>query len=466
MRRRKRKNTIIIGSLCAIISVMVVAYGVYGSFLKVDGTTSISSNFKVLITNIESKDKVGEASDDGDPKFENLSATFKTNLVSPGDSMTYEITVANQGNVNAALDKIDITKKVNKAINVTYDGITAGDKLDAGTEKKFTIKVEFDSSVTTQPKDTNITFDMKLEYVEEGQDNNKSTTTTDVLVFGGQSIQLVTSGEGLYADEYEPGRYVYKGKNPDNYITFNGENAGWRIIGIETDGTIKIMRASTIDKQIFDIAGARKTGYCSKQDELWIGCNVWAITPEYDNNSALSNGLKGAVEADSTLKTYLNGSYYEGLTSNKTAIQNHQFYYGPATWNNENLSDQIASEKKYSANSYVGIMQASDYIRSNADSASCGTLKLVITNSCTSTSYMSVSDSSQQYYTITPTYNSSANPRTNSSHMITVYNRGLYDNNGSLNSCGVLPTIYLKSDTELSGKGTGEDPFTITNYIE
>ena len=51
---------------------------------------------------------------------------------------------------------------------------------------------------------------------------------------------VVTSGDGLYEDEYESGRYVYKGTNPNNYIEFNDEL--WRIVSKETDGTYKIIR--------------------------------------------------------------------------------------------------------------------------------------------------------------------------------------------------------------------------------
>ena len=38
-----------------------------------------------------------------------------------------------------------------------------------------------------------------------------------------------------------------KGANPNNYVTFNNETAGWRIISINSDGTIKIMRDEDIN---------------------------------------------------------------------------------------------------------------------------------------------------------------------------------------------------------------------------
>ena len=46
---------------------------------------------------------------------------------------------------------------------------------------------------------------------------------------------VVSSGDGLYEDQYEDGRYVYRGSEPNNYIMFNDEL--WRIIAKEADGT-------------------------------------------------------------------------------------------------------------------------------------------------------------------------------------------------------------------------------------
>ena len=66
---------------------------------------------------------------------------------------------------------------------------------------------------------------------------------------------VVTSGDGLYEDSYENGRYVYKGNNPNNYIEFNGEL--WRIIAKETDGTYKIIRDQLSENRAFDEAKYR-----------------------------------------------------------------------------------------------------------------------------------------------------------------------------------------------------------------
>ena len=49
-----------------------------------------------------------------------------------------------------------------------------------------------------------------------------------------------TTGDGLYKDEYEEGRCIYKGVNPNNYILLDAEV--YRIVAIEKDNRIKIVK--------------------------------------------------------------------------------------------------------------------------------------------------------------------------------------------------------------------------------
>ena len=58
--------------------------------------------------------------------------------------------------------------------------------------------------------------------------------------------EQIIENASLEKDPYEC-RYFFTGANPNNYITFNGEKAGWRIISVECDGTIKIMKTANIN---------------------------------------------------------------------------------------------------------------------------------------------------------------------------------------------------------------------------
>ena len=151
------------------------------------------------------------------------------------------------------------------------------------------------------------------------------------------------------------------------------------------------------------------------------------------------------MDGDSEMKTYLNGTYYDSITKNKTAIQNHLFYYGGAEYYNDDLANQIETEKEFSAASNVGLISASDFLKANSNTSLCGTFSKSKSNyeTCKPTNYMvNWMGSSGYYWTIT-----------------------LYSNTGNANStCDVLTVNYDGSIK--SSNAYGSNPYTITNYVE
>ena len=51
--------------------------------------------------------------------------------------------------------------------------------------------------------------------------------------------------DGLYADPEEANRYIFKGADPNNYITIGDEE--YRIMSIESDGTLKVIKNDQIN---------------------------------------------------------------------------------------------------------------------------------------------------------------------------------------------------------------------------
>ena len=158
----KRKKLIIV--LCGILFFMAVGYAAFAANLNIKGTTNISTSWDVRITNITSKNIVGTASNLEEPSYTNLTAEFYTGLVSPGDSIEYDITVTNSGNIDAKLDKITITDSNNPAIIFTTSGLIEGDGLAVGESKVLTVKVEYSNSVTSQPENTESSIEVTLDF--------------------------------------------------------------------------------------------------------------------------------------------------------------------------------------------------------------------------------------------------------------------------------------------------------------
>ncbi len=188
MRQSERKRRkIVIGMLCSVLLLMAVGYAAFAANLNIKGSTNISSSWDVRITNITSKNVVGGASNLENPSYTNLTATFKTNLVSPGDSIEYDITVTNNGNIDAILDKITITDSKNPAIIFTKSGLTEGDTLVASESKVLTVKVEYSNSVTSQPENTGSSLTVALDF---SQNDGQTVDPTSNVVYRWSTDEL------------------------------------------------------------------------------------------------------------------------------------------------------------------------------------------------------------------------------------------------------------------------------------
>ena len=119
-------------------------------------------------------------------------------------------------------------------------------------------------------------FSTQLSINAKG--NIKTLTAANFL-----AEKVVTEGDGLYIAEEastlrsaaDKKKYIYKGTDPDNYITFNNET--WRIISVEKDGSVKIIKESPLETEL---------PWNSNQSNTW---------------------------EDATIQTYLNNTYLNQL---------------------------------------------------------------------------------------------------------------------------------------------------------
>ena len=254
------------------------------------------------------------------------------------------------------------------------------------------------------------------------------TCTAEKVDVGGKDVIIVDEGDGLYEDEYEDGRYFYKGGNPNNYVTFNNEQAGWRIISIEPDRTIKIMKTSDINTNnnlAWDTSGS-------------LGNNNWA--------------------RPATLNTYLNGTYYNNLNSTaQSQIEPKDWSIGAVTYDDSNMANQINNENGTKWNGKVALATVSEYIRSNSNKSICGSFSLNndYYSSCKYTTWMF--DSSDYWcWTLSP-YS------VNSNNVFYVGTDGRVISDIAFNSFyEVHPALYLSSEVKIAGgNGTQNNPYIL-----
>ena len=460
---RTNRNYIIAG-LCMILVIMGVGYAAFQSQLKISGTSNIASNFLVKITDIQSTVQSGQASDAEAPTHTDTTATFKTNLVSPGDSMKYDITVENQGTMDAVLESIEVNDGNNPAITFQTSGIENGDELQVSQSDILTVIVSYDSNVTSQPENTNSTITVTLNYKQK--DGTGGITPWGDQTIGGQEVEIVESGDGLYEDTYEAGRLIYRGQNPNNYITFNGET--WRIIAKETDGTYKIIRNDVLANRAFDEENHRSTENNSYCDEPEYGCGVYAAVDGVF--SSPSGSQSGTVTEDSSIKIYLNDDYYVNNINStaKEQMTSHSFNIGAVERLNSSSSDSIekniAGEKMYQWTGNVGLANVSDILRASTNPlCTSATTSYTGTNECNSNYLLDKGAASTLYY-----WTINAFSRESGGDSLQVWYGGvegsyanLYCTRANFSNSAPRPVVFLKSDITLNGSGTLEDPFTI-----
>ncbi len=465
MRQRfntRQRNYIILG-LCSILLVMAAGYAAFRTQLTINGTSNIISDWKVLITDIQSSVLAGDATDAETPSHTETTATFKTSLVSPGDSMQYDITVENRGDIDAVLESIDVNTSENEAILFETRGIKRGDKLLPEESDVLTVVVTYNPEVTNQPDNLNSEVTVTLNYV---QDDGSILPEPEGASIGGISVPTVESGDGLYEDSTRAGRYVYKGANPNNYIEFNNEL--WRIVAKEADGAYKIVRNEVLPERMpFDednyrdkqSNGAGGT-YCANSSN---GCNAWAATANMVGSPAefTNESYRGTVLLDSSLNTYLNGEYLESITDNSDKIINYNWGVGAtytnASWedDDEDPSEFVAEEAAYKWNGKVALLSSSDVHLSVSNEELCGTVNKYHDNleTCASNNYLVIPGTS--WWLLSPNADYS-------NYVWYVNTAGdLYYASGVCNSDGVRPAVYLTSSLSLSGSGTQSDPYRI-----
>jgi len=159
----KYKNTVV-AILLACILTMAIGYAALQQRLNITGTSSISSTYNVKIIDIYGYPSNENVTDKVAPSYTDTTATFSTNLTSPGDYMTYYIEIANLGTLDAKLDLITVDDSNNPAIEFIYEGVEEGDILPSQDFVVMTVTVKYSDTVTTQPNSVSSDLTIKLDY--------------------------------------------------------------------------------------------------------------------------------------------------------------------------------------------------------------------------------------------------------------------------------------------------------------
>ena len=144
---------------------MSVAYAAFATQITINGTAEIIGVWNVKITGIDVS-FVSDGCDAGTPQFTDSTVTFDAKLVKPGDSITYLITVENNGTFDAKLSNAIFTPEENGSTAIIYKTEEPLQLLKAGSVTKFLLCVTFDENTTEMPESTTKKITGVIEYVQ------------------------------------------------------------------------------------------------------------------------------------------------------------------------------------------------------------------------------------------------------------------------------------------------------------
>ena len=273
------------------------------------------------------------------------------------------------------------------------------------------------------------------------------------------------------------GNIRYYGEDPDNYVTFNGETAGWRIIGVfdvedengKTEKRIKLIRAASIDGLAFDNKpNGVGTSTSSSGSNNWTDARLMMLlNPGYEEPSTLYayegslywNSGNGTCYAGSSGGTKTCNFTSTGLTDEgKNLISKAKYYLGGSSSYSGLYADDYYNFERADASKnwtgYVGIMYPSDYVYAT-DLNLCKQDGYTYNNDTTNCKSWLL-DTTQNTWTISP--DSAYVVRT-----FLVFSTGSVLINGINRVCdarGTRPVLYLKSNVSIiSGEGTTQEPY-------
>lgn len=338
----KKKKKMVITTLACVLVFIAVGYALLTQAIKVGLEGTLNGVWDVYISDIKLKNSTGRAQEVNPASVSNkVNANFEVDLYMPGDSVEYEVTVKNDGNIDATLRTVTTNAtNTNEDIRFTHT-IKQGEVLKKESETKFTFKIVFDERATTLPTNSDpIEVTMKLDYLQNTGNSLYVPTniTTDNTCFSynasgvitkydyscGNEVSIPESIDGVNIKSIANNAFVAS-DNTKPLQSINMENASYLTTFSFSDFTN--LKYATLPKTLVEIP-----------QEAFLNCPLTTInlpdTVEKIGDYAFSGtSLSGSLYLPNSLKTIgisaFNSLKLTGtltIPDSVTTISNEAFY--------------------------------------------------------------------------------------------------------------------------------------------
>ena len=338
----KKKKKMVITTLVCVLVFIAVGYALLTQAIKVGVEGTLNGVWDVYISDIKLKNSTGRAQEVNPASVSNkVNANFEVDLYMPGDSVEYEVTVKNDGNIDATLRTVTTNAtNTNEDIRFTHT-IKQGEVLKKESETKFTFKIVFDERATTLPTNSDpIEVTMKLDYLQNTGNSLYVPTniTTDNTCFSynasgvitkydyscGNEVSIPESIDGVNIKSIANNAFVAS-DNTKPLQSINMENASYLTTFSFSDFTN--LKHATLPRTLVEIP-----------QKAFFNCplttiNLPGTVEKIDNYAFKGTSLSGSLYLPKSLKT-IGISAFEGLKltgtltipDSVTTISNEAFY--------------------------------------------------------------------------------------------------------------------------------------------
>ena len=338
----KKKKKMVITTLVCVLVFIAVGYALLTQAIKVGVEGTLNGVWDVYISDIKLKNSTGRAQELNPAYVSNkVNANFEVDLYMPGDSVEYEVTVKNDGNIDATLRTITTNAtNTNEDIRFTHT-IKQGEVLKKESETKFTFKIVFDERATTLPTNSDpIEVTMKLDYLQNTGNSLYVPTniTTDNTCFSynasgvitkydyscGNEVSIPESIDGVNINSIANNAFVAS-DNTKPLQSINMENASYLTTFTFSDFTN--LKYATLPKTLVEIP-----------QKAFFNCPLTTINlpdtvEKIDNYAFKGTSLSGSLYLPKSLKTIGVGAFDSlkltgtlTIPDSVTTISNEAFY--------------------------------------------------------------------------------------------------------------------------------------------
>lgn len=387
---------------------------------------------------------------------------------------------------------LSTSTKTTGTIKNANTSVTSNIVLRNNSSEKKTVTVGIASSKNSIALASNMTLVPQTVLGERTINTNASTyitklySTTKKSTVSNNSITYNTSPSQLLINDrkgsssigIDAGNLRYYGSSPDNYVYFNCSNYNsptsstcelWRIIGA-FDGRIKLIRGSQIGSYSWDNKNTSTGAESNYGKNDWTDARLMKLlNPSYEsettggslyynaksgncyagqnNATTTCNFTSTGIKNDTTRNLISNTTYYLGGWNSTSVYPNQIYEYERGT--------TVYTERPTIWQGKIALPYPSDYGYAT-DLGKCSqTLYNYDDSICTSNNWMKS--------ILAPNYGWLLTTSSSDSYITwPVGSRGFVGSGSTYNTYGIVPVVYLNSDTTFTtGEGTKDSPYKI-----